>query len=242
MIQSERLKDLLASKDYSQIEKLLLCLGVEPLHAWQVKDLRAAAVAAGLRAAGKWNISRLLAASSGYAVRTSDGWELTSDGRERVRALAGPNASAPIAQVATGLRHHLASIGNADSRSFVEEAVRCFEGKLLRAAVVLTWVGAVSVLYDHVIASHLMTFNQEAAKKNPKWKPASTRDDLARLKEADFLEVLESASVIGKSIKQELETALRLRNGAGHPNSLTIGEARVSGHVESLILNVFAKF
>lgn len=242
MIHQAWVKDLLASRAYSRTEKLLLCLAVEPLRAWQVRDVREAAVAAGLRGARKWNISQLLRDAGGLTVRTRDGWELTTEGRAHVHTLAGPTVNAPVSQVAAGLRHHLAAISNPDTRSFVEEAVRCYEGSLLRAAIVLSWVGAVSVLYDHVIAHHLPAFNQEATKKNPKWKTAVTRDDLARMKEVDFLEVLESMSVIGKSVKQELETALRLRNGAGHPNSLSVGEARVSGHVESLIMNVFAKF
>jgi hypothetical protein len=88
----------------------------------------------------------------------------------------------------------------------------------------------------------LAAFNAEAIRRDAKWKTAKTRDDLARMKEADFLNVLEAISVIGKSVKQELEGCLRLRNGAGHPNSLRMGEARVAAHLESLIQNVFAQF
>jgi len=53
----------------------------------------------------------------------------------------------------------------------------------------------------------------------PKWKAAKTVDDLATMKEAEFLSVLEALSIIGKSVKQELDRCLRLRNGCGHPNS-----------------------
>ena len=108
--------------------------------------------------------------------------------------------------------------------------------------MVLSWVGAVSVLYSYVLTNHKQDFNSAAAKKNPKWKPANNSDDLSRMKEADFLEVCESASVIGKSVKQELQTALTFRNGCGHPNSLKVGEHRVSAHIERLILNVYSKF
>ena len=99
-----------------------------------------------------------------------------------------------------------------------------------------------AVLYDHIIQHHLSAFNAEAAKRDRTWRPASTSDDLARMKEYDFIQVLQAISVIGKSVKDELEAALRLRNGAGHPNSLKLGEHRTSGHVESLILNVYSKF
>ncbi len=49
-------------------------------------------------------------------------------------------------------------------------------------------------------------------------------DDLARMKEHEFLQVLEAISVIGKSVKNELESALKHRNGVGHPNSLKFAE------------------
>jgi len=62
------------------------------------------------------------------------------------------------------------------------------------------------------------------------------------MKEHDFLDVLESISLIGKNVKQELQQSLQLRNACGHPNSLKIGVNKVSSHIEILILNVFSKF
>jgi hypothetical protein len=93
-----------------------------------------------------------------------------------------------------------------------------------------------------VISRKLSEFNVEAKKKDPKWKLASSRDDLAKLKEHDFLQICHAISIIGKSVKDELETCLKLRNGCGHPNSLKIGELKVSAHVESLMKNVFLVF
>jgi hypothetical protein len=106
----------------------------------------------------------------------------------------------------------------------------------------LSWVGAVSLLYGHVAANRLSAFNAEATRRDARWKVARTEDDLALMKEHDFLNVLEAISVIGKSVKQELQAALTLRNACGHPNSFKLGPARVAAHVESLVLNVFQKF
>jgi hypothetical protein len=58
-------------------------------------------------------------------------------------------------------------------------------------------------------------------------KAAQTVDDLALMKEYEFLQILPTISVIGKNVKQELEQCLKLRNACGHPNSLSIGEHRV---------------
>jgi hypothetical protein len=136
----------------------------------------------------------------------------------------------------------MTTVADPQTKEFLDEAVRCFEVGLYRAAVVLTWVGAVAVLQDHVVKMRLTDFNAEAARRDKKWRAAKTRDDLSRLKEAEFLHILEAISVIGKSVKHELEVCLKLRNGCGHPNSLKIGEAKAASHLETLLQNVFAVF
>jgi len=194
-----------------------------------------------VRGARDWNVSDILRKSDAKAIRTDGGWELTGTGRKYVTGIAGVAAGQPQ-KLAASLRAVTSKIRQVETRAFVEEAVLCFEHNLLRAAIVFSWIGAISVLYDHVIAAHLAVFNAEANKRDPKWKPAKTRDDLARMKEYDFLQVSERISIIGKNVKAELETALKLRNACGHPNSLQIGENRAAAHIEVLTLNVFAIF
>jgi hypothetical protein len=141
------------------------------------------------------------------------------------------------------LRKELARIKDSDTRAFVDEAVSCLERDLKRAAVVLSWVGAVSVLYDHVVAHKLAAFNAEASRRDNKWRTATTKDDLLRMKEADFLDILTAISVLGKNVKEHLKnTCLNLRNSSGHPNSFRFGKHTVEAHLEALILNVFQKF
>lgn len=122
------------------------------------------------------------------------------------------------------------------------KARKCYEHKLYRSAVVLSWLGALALIFDHVVAHKLTEFNTEATHRNAKWKPAKNEDDLARMKEHDFLQLLPAISVVGKSVKDELESCLALRNGCGHPNSLQLAEHRVAAHIEVLLLNVFEKF
>jgi hypothetical protein len=166
---------------------------------------------------------------------------LTAIGRKHIVAL-GLAVSAVVSHSSAALRKHTATIKNQETKNFVDEAISCFEAHQYRAAVVLSWVGAVSLLYDHVVMHALSGFNTEATRRNPKHRPANTRDDLARLKETDFLDCLEGCSVIGKSVRKELGVCLDLRNGCGHPNSLKIAEARVASHIETLVLNVYTKF
>lgn len=144
--------------------------------------------------------------------------------------------------IAKTLREQLSTISDSNTRTFVEEGIECFERRLYRSAVILTWVGAISLLQTHVIDNYLTEFNNEALRRDNKWRFAKTKDDLARMKEYDFLQIIESLSIIGRSVKQELEKQLKLRNGCGHPNSLEISENVVAAHIEILILNIFAKF
>jgi hypothetical protein len=127
----------------------------------------------------------------------------------------------------------------------LEEAITCFESALYRACVVLSWIGALGLLYNHVITKYIVSFNAEALRRDPKWRAAQTPDDLARMKEGDFLDIIAMPplSIIGKNVKEELKNnCLQLRNACGHPNSLVIGENKVAAHLEILILNVFSRF
>lgn len=144
--------------------------------------------------------------------------------------------------ISRNLHKHISLVKDSNTVQLLEEAVVCFENKLYNAAVVLSWIGAISLLYDYVVQYHLTGFNDEVLRRDPKWRPAKTADDLARMKEYEFLNILEALSIIGKNVKQELQSSLKLRNACGHPNSLGISQNRVAAHLEILILNVFSKF
>ncbi|HDR9803260.1 hypothetical protein KDX08_17160 [Burkholderia cenocepacia] len=242
MLEQDTIKELLARSDITPRDKILICLAHDPLRPHKVSEVKNFAIGIGLRAAKGWNISRYLSNAKTLAIRTSDGWELTATGKSFVADITGPLLPSVTALVVSGLRKQLPTIASEFTRAFVEESVKALEAKLYRSAIVLSWVGALSVLYDHIVTNHLTEFNAEAIRRDPKWKAARTPDDLTRLKEHDFLQILPAISVIGKNVKDELELCLKLRNGCGHPNSLIVGEHKASAHVETLIQNVFAKF
>lgn len=247
MLRTEALRDVLAG-DLKIKDRLLVLLAVDATEAKSVSALKQLGCSAGWRGVDKVNVSAILGRVPKLAARTSKGWELTSNGRKTVSELVAENGDGiVIGTIAPALRSHLVGISNADARAFVEEAVKAYEARLFRAAVVLSWVGAVAVLYDHMVANHLAAFNAEATRRqDPKrpWKTAANADDLARMKEHDFLEILTAISVpgIGKNVKEELQKQLKLRNACGHPNGFKLGEHVVAAHIEVLIMNVFSKF
>lgn len=222
--------------------RALLCLALEHTDARPLGEVRTAAINAGWPGAKTVNLSDYLGRAKGLAIKTPDGWKLTPGGRDFIEAQAKKTKSAVPTSLTKSLRAQLSKISSADTRDFVEEAIECAERGLWRSAVVLSWVGALAVLYDFVHKNKLPELNAEAARRNAKWKPATSVDDLARLEEYEFLQILAAISVIGKNVKTELEGCLKLRNGCGHPNSLKVADAKVAAHLETLLLNVFAKF
>ncbi len=243
MLTLDQLKVVVHRKGLTQTDRALLCLAAAGGADAGVKQIRALAEDAGVKGAKNMNLSGLLSASKAKAFKTPAGWELTFEGKEHVVSLASSAiAESPAAKEAQSLRVLLPTIKSDETRLFLSEAVVCAEQSLFRAAVVLSWVGAISLLYDYVVASHLAAFNLEATKRDPKWKNAATSDDLSRMKEAVFLEVIGSIGVVGKNVKQELEACLKLRNGCGHPNSLKVGSNKVAAHIETLAMNVYKVF
>lgn len=208
----------------------------------QIADIKSIASDAGLREIEKWNVADALGKAKGLITKVKNGWILTSKGSAYVNQelLHHPLSTK---QAAKSLRHLLSNIKSLESKKFVEEAIQCLEVDAYKAAVVFSWIGAISVLYDHVIAFRLTDFNNEAKNRDAKWKTASTRDDLARMKESDFLDILATLSILGKNVKEHLKnTCLNLRNSCGHPSSLIVGKHNVEAHIEFLIQNVFAVY
>ena len=242
MLPKERLKDLLHESKYSHLEKLLLILAVDAENPKPVNKIKELGKSAGFRAVDKWNISAILSASTGKAINAGNGWELTAKGKKHLKDIGIETMDTVIVKTAASLRDHVATIHNQDTVNFLNEAISCLEHQNYRAAVVLSWVGAMSLLQSHVVNHCLSAFNTEACRVDSKWKPARTTDDLCLMRESDFLNTLGRLSILGKNVKQELEKGLTLRNSCGHPNSLVIAEHNAAAHIETLILNVFKKF
>ena len=226
--------------DYTRLDKLLLSLASigQPC---QVAEIRSRAQDAGYRIPKTWNVSDYLGRSGGKAIRVPSGWEITNAGLQHLLDL-GVSSIQAQSVVATDLRATLSNIQDANVQTFVEEAVVCYETGLHRSAIVMSWVGAVAVLHDYIKTRHLHSFNAEAKRRNRKWKAATTTDELGKMKESEFLDVICSLSVIGPNVKAELKSCLGRRNACGHPSSLKVGANAAAHHLETLLLNVFACF
>lgn len=243
MLTLEQLKQAIHKKRISKTDAALLCVAAAGAKAAPTHAVRQLAFESGVKGAKTINFHAHLASAEDKVFKGPGGWELTDVGRKYVAGLAAEEiAASPAATEAQTLRALLPKLKNEDARAFLGEAIVCTEQSLFRAAVVLSWVGAMALLHDRVVSRHLADFNLEAAKRIPGWKPAKTTDDLGSIREATFLEIGPSISLFGKNVKQELESCLKVRNSCGHPNSLKIGSNRVAAHLEILALNVYAVF
>jgi len=240
LLKLEDLKNWL-HRDLSQGDKCLLVLGSFNAPS-QVQDIKARAKDAGFKTLSKWNVSLILSRTKGRAINTPVGWELSEAGKQHLKTLGVAKVSPAAAKVATDLRELLKKVKDNDTRAFVEEAVQCHELDFFRSAIVMSWLAAIHILKVEVLTNHLAAFNAEAQRVNVKWKTAKTLDDIGLMREDEFLDRIAVISVIGKNVKEDLQQALKRRNGCGHPSSLKVGPNTVAHHIETLLQNVFHRF
>lgn len=141
------------------------------------------------------------------------------------------------------LRKHIEKINDGKTREFLAEAISCMETGNYRAAVVFSWVGAVSVLQQYVLRNKLSEFNHDAVANKLLSSPARSIEDMRDIsKEGLFLDSLGRISLIDNAVKKHLKECLGRRNNCGHPTELSFGEPYVAHHIDVLLHNVFTKF
>lgn len=161
--------------------------------------------------------------------------DLTSD----IQASAKQEVLTPLSKKLT---EAIAPIKSAQVRRFLGEAIGCLNGGFLRASVVLSWQGALTVLQEQTLATHLNAFNTEAASRQFIKKKIERIEHFQRIQESDQLTCFEAAGLISKAVKVALNDCLTRRNNCGHPNDFEIGEAQVAGQLETLIVHVFKRY
>jgi hypothetical protein len=148
----------------------------------------------------------------------------------------------PATGFVTRLESKLSGLSDPHVRSFVHEAINCLRGGHLRAAVVLSWIGAVAVLQNFVASNHLAEFNSDAKSSGLLKRDARGTSDFSRIKESDFLDSAERIGALSNAVKKELKICLDRRNNCGHPNDYIVTETAVAAHIESLIVHVFERY
>ena len=171
---------------------------------FQVKSIKEIASSHGLKTIRNWNISQILKKAYPKAIKKEKGWTLTVQGENY---LSSKNYIKPIKLLnhQNTIKDLIENIQNEDTKNFLIESKNAIEYGLHRSAVVLTWIGAISLMQENVIKNNLNDFNHELIRRFPKAKKIKAKDDFSLIKEYDFLQICNRISLIGKNVKQELE-------------------------------------
>ncbi|RWX75562.1 hypothetical protein EPK99_17845 [Neorhizobium lilium] len=240
------LRDVLSKKSLSQIDKAIVVLSTFSREA-SVSEIKTRGLALGVRAICKWNISAVLGRHSELAIRTPDGWRLSTQGGLRAEELNASRKSLLIDSTARALHAEIERLSDPLRREFLSDALKCFNLSLNKPAVVYSWIGAAWILQTIVMELHLEAFNSAAGKRYNQnsqsiFRRIRTIEDFSRLKESDLLQVLEDISLIGKSLHRELKARLDLRNACGHPTTMIVDGHTAASHIHFLLENVYRRF
>ena len=143
------------------------------------------------------------------------------------------------------LRGLLDGVVDVQERSFLHEAIDCYEIGARRATIVLVWILTVHHLTTYIYAKELAKFNVELAKnKDKRVKVSAVKqfDDFADIPEGKLIELVRAAGIISNDVRKILDTKLGIRNSSGHPSSVSISEVKATDFVIDLVNNVILKY
>ncbi len=132
-------------------------------------------------------------------------------------------------------------------RTFLDEALTCFQHEAFRAAMVMAWNLAYHHLCDFVLKNKLAEFNQRwplnypGQHKNAQKRIAKMEDFADELKESEVIAICASARIVTGDMQKVLNVGLQRRNIAAHPSSATITPLQAEAHIEDLVLNFVLK-
>lgn len=139
--------------------------------------------------------------------------------------------------MSVSLRGTLSAIGDPVVRSYLEEAVACYEHNLLRSTVVLTWCVVFSLFRSWLFRNHLAALNAAmAAWKQP--VQIRTLDDFQELNEGVVIETARKSGLIKKEQHKSLKQALDQRNSYAHPTAKLITPAIAEAYLETVLKEI----
>ncbi len=143
------------------------------------------------------------------------------------------------------LRGLLSKLATPEDKSFLLEAIDCYEIGARRAAIVMTWLLTINHLYSYIYKNHLAAFNTVlAANKDKRIKITSISklDDFSEIPEGKFIEFLRASKVISNDVRKILDTKLGIRNTSAHPSAVSISEVKATDFIIDLVENIIIKY
>ncbi|MDQ6436162.1 hypothetical protein RB623_19055 [Mesorhizobium sp. LHD-90] len=127
-------------------------------------------------------------------------------------------------------------------KTFLFEAMKCYRVEAYRACIVMTW----NLAFDHLLrwimrdAQRLADFNSAISRRYQKKASLMiiSQDHFEDLKEAEVIEVCQTASLLSKNIIEILREKLKRRNIAAHPSQVVVTQSQADDVVTDLVNNV----
>jgi hypothetical protein len=169
-------------------------------------------------------------------VKLPDGsYALERELGDKIRAQTSGRATARA--TARDLRALVATVGDSAVRSYMEEAVGCFEDGHFRAAIVFTWCAAYSVFRLWLFSQKLSLLNTQLATW-AKPKVIAVIDDFQELQEGTVIETSRKARIISKEQEKLLAKLLDERNSYAHASTVTASSPIAEAFIERAIKGV----
>lgn len=148
-------------------------------------------------------------------------------------------------ETSTALRGLVGRLGVTPERDFLDEAIKCYEAKAYRAAIIMVWILTMDHLQELIFKRHLAAFNLELAKvsdKRVKVTKITSGDDFGDIPENKLIELARAAGVINNDVRKILDTKLGIRNSYAHPSNVTLSPVKAAEFIMDLTDNVILKY
>jgi len=143
--------------------------------------------------------------------------------------------------ITASLHGTLSAVSDPIIKSYLEEAIACFEQNLLRSALIMTWCVAYGLLRAWIFRNHLLALNEElAARRTP--VRIQKLDDFQELTESSMLDTAKKISILSKEHHKTLKQLLDQRNSYAHPTAKAITPSMTEAYIETVLKDVIPNF
>jgi hypothetical protein len=136
-----------------------------------------------------------------------------------------------------------AKVPNVDERTFLNEALKCYQIEAYRSCIVMTWNLAYAHLLDWILkdTKRLDAFNSAIQKRYPKksnLKVGKYDEFLDELKEHEVIEICNTANLFNSNIFKILNEKVSRRNRVAHPSTIIVVQSQADDVITDLVNNV----
>jgi hypothetical protein len=136
------------------------------------------------------------------------------------------------------LRQEFDKITDPAIRDYMDETIKCFEHKLYRSSIVMSWCVAYGTFRKWVFDKHLPELNK-AWKKPIK---ITSLDDFQEIPEALVVDTAYyEAKILPKETWKKLKELLNVRNTYAHPSNVMITPSIAEAYIENTLHNILPK-